>query len=147
MKARVRVNIKQIYICHDSSWMCDFYNKLKIPGIFVTFNQQAKNARNNENTQDKWNLFRCEDPDNHMPERTCTQTKHWGPVIVSIVCGLFFKHVFSVHNAQELKRTKAAQLYHLKYDISFPWGWSWSLSPIQCHKPHSIVHQALYLSI
>ena len=30
--------------------------------------------------------------------------------------------------------------------ISFPWGWSWSLSPVQCHKPHSIVHQALYLS-
>ena len=25
-----------------------------------------------------------------------------------------------------------------------PWGWSWSLSPIQCHKPLSIVHQALY---
>ena len=27
--------------------------------------------------------------------------------------------------------------------ISFPWGWSWSLSPVQCHEPHSIVHQAL----
>ena len=23
------------------------------------------------------------------------------------------------------------------------WGWSWSLSPLQCHKPPSIVHQAL----
>jgi len=33
--------------------MCDFYNKLKIPGIFVTFNQQAKNAQDNENTRDK----------------------------------------------------------------------------------------------
>ena len=30
--------------------------------------------------------------------------------------------------------------------ISFPWGWSWSLSPVQCHEPHSIVHQALCLS-
>ena len=30
--------------------------------------------------------------------------------------------------------------------ISFSWGWSWSLSPEQCHKPQSIVHQALYLS-
>ena len=30
--------------------------------------------------------------------------------------------------------------------ISFPWGWSWSLSPVQCHEPHPIVHQALYLS-
>ena len=28
----------------------------------------------------------------------------------------------------------------------FPWGWSWSLSPVQYHEPPSIVHQALYLS-
>jgi len=34
----------------------------------------------------------------------------------------------------------------LLFCISFPWGWSWSLSPVQCHEPHSIVHQALYLS-
>ena len=25
----------------------------------------------------------------------------------------------------------------------FSWGWSWSLSPVQCHEPHSVVHQAL----
>ena len=31
-----------------------------------------------------------------------------------------------------------AFLFHL--------GWSWSLSPIQCHEPPSIVHQALCLS-
>ena len=30
--------------------------------------------------------------------------------------------------------------------ISFPWGWFWSLSPVQCHKSPSVVHQALYLS-
>ena len=30
--------------------------------------------------------------------------------------------------------------------ISFPWGWSWSLSPIQCHEPLSIVFQVLCLS-
>ena len=30
--------------------------------------------------------------------------------------------------------------------ISFPWRCSWSLSPIQCHEPPSIVHQALCLS-
>ena len=29
---------------------------------------------------------------------------------------------------------------------SVSWGWSWSLSPVQCHKPPSIVHQALCLS-
>ena len=28
----------------------------------------------------------------------------------------------------------------------FSMGWSWSLSPVQCHEPLSIVHQALYLS-
>ena len=34
----------------------------------------------------------------------------------------------------------------LLFGISFPWGWSRSLSPVQCHKPPPIVHQALYLS-
>ena len=28
--------------------------------------------------------------------------------------------------------------------ISFSWGWFWSLPPVQCHKPLSIVHQTLY---
>ena len=34
-------------------------------------------------------------------------------------------------------------LIMLPFCISFSWGWSWSLSPVQCHEPHSIVHQAL----
>ena len=34
----------------------------------------------------------------------------------------------------------------LPFCISFPWGWYWSLSPVQCHEPPSIVHQALCLS-
>ena len=34
----------------------------------------------------------------------------------------------------------------LPFCISFSWGWSWSLPPIQCHKPLSIVLQALCLS-
>ena len=34
----------------------------------------------------------------------------------------------------------------LPFCISFPWGWSWSLSHVQCHEPPSIVHQALSLS-
>ena len=38
------------------------------------------------------------------------------------------------------------QIGILLFCISFPWGWSWSLSAVQCHEPHSIVHQALYLS-
>ena len=32
----------------------------------------------------------------------------------------------------------------LLFCISFPWWWSWYLSPVQCHEPPSIVHQALY---
>ena len=34
----------------------------------------------------------------------------------------------------------------LLFCISFSWGWSCSLSPVQCHEPLSIVHQALCLS-
>ena len=34
----------------------------------------------------------------------------------------------------------------LPFCISFPRWWSWSLPPVQCHKPLSIVLQALYLS-
>ena len=30
--------------------------------------------------------------------------------------------------------------------FAFPWGWSWSLCPVQCHEPLSIVHQTLCLS-
>jgi len=41
---------------------------------------------------------------------------------------------------------KASPDSHFPFCISFPCGWSWSLSPVQCHEPHSIVHQALCLS-
>ena len=34
----------------------------------------------------------------------------------------------------------------LPFCISFSWGWSWSLPPVQCHEPPSIVMQALCLS-
>jgi len=34
----------------------------------------------------------------------------------------------------------------LLFCISFSWGWSCSLSPVQCHEPLSTVHQALCLS-
>ena len=34
----------------------------------------------------------------------------------------------------------------LLFGISFRCGWSGSLSPVQCHKSPSIVHQVLYLS-
>ena len=32
----------------------------------------------------------------------------------------------------------------LLFCISFPWLWSWFLSPVQCHEPLSIVHQVFY---
>ena len=32
----------------------------------------------------------------------------------------------------------------LLFCISFSWAWSWSLSPVQCHEPPFIVHQAVY---
>ena len=47
---------------------------------------------------------------------------------------LFFSQLF----------VRPPQTAILVFCISFPWGWSWSLSPVQCHQPPSIVHQALY---
>ena len=35
----------------------------------------------------------------------------------------------------------------LPFCISFPWGWSWSLPPVQCQELLSIVLQSIYLSI
>ena len=35
----------------------------------------------------------------------------------------------------------------LPFCISCPWGWSWSLPPVQCHEPLSIVLQALSVLI
>ena len=34
----------------------------------------------------------------------------------------------------------------LLFCIFFPWGWSWSLSPVEYYEPPSIVHQTLCLS-
>ena len=48
---------------------------------------------------------------------------------------LFFSQLF----------VRPPQTATLLFFISFPWGWSWSLSPVQCQEPPSIVHQALCL--
>ena len=48
---------------------------------------------------------------------------------------LFASHLFTAI-------CKATSDSHFVFCISFPWGWSWSLSLVQCHEPHSIVHQA-----
>ena len=47
---------------------------------------------------------------------------------------LFFSQLF----------VRPPQTAILLFCVSFLWEWSWSLSPIQCHEPQSIVHQALY---
>ena len=41
---------------------------------------------------------------------------------------------------------KPPQTTILPFCIFFSWGWSWSLPPIWCHKPPSVVLQALCLS-
>ena len=40
---------------------------------------------------------------------------------------------------------RSPQTSILPFCIYFSWGWSWSLPPVQCHKPLFIVLQALYL--
>ena len=47
---------------------------------------------------------------------------------------LFFSQLF----------VRPPQTAILLFCISFPWGWSLSLSPVQCHEPHSIVHLMNY---
>ena len=47
---------------------------------------------------------------------------------------LFFSQLF----------VRTPQTIILPFCISFPWGWSWPLSPVQCHETLSIVLQALY---
>ena len=42
---------------------------------------------------------------------------------------------------------RGAETAILLFCISLSWGWCWSLSPVQCHEPPSIVHQALCLQI
>ena len=36
------------------------------------------------------------------------------------------------------------QIIILPFCISFSWGWSWSLPPVQCHEPSFLVLQAVY---
>ena len=49
---------------------------------------------------------------------------------------LFFSQLF----------VRLPQITILPFCISFSWGWSWSLPPVPCHEPPSIVFQALCLS-
>ena len=59
-----------------------------------------------------------------------------GNILPFLLCFslLFFSQLF----------VRPPQTTNLLFYISFSWGWSWSLPPVQCHEPLSIVHQALY---
>ena len=58
---------------------------------------------------------------------------------------LFFSPLFSLPFFPQLF-VRPSQTVILLFCISFSWGWSWFLSPVQCREPPSIVHQALCLS-
>ena len=59
-----------------------------------------------------------------------------------IQMGIFFLCVSLLFFSQLFLRPPQTTI--LPFCISFPWGWSWSLPPVQCHEPPSIVHQTLY---
>ena len=59
-------------------------------------------------------------------------------IIPFLLCSLllFFSQLF----------VRPPQTAILLFCIAFSWEWSWFLSPVQCHEPLSIVHQALCLT-
>ena len=61
-----------------------------------------------------------------------------GNIFPFLICLLlfFFSQLF----------VRPPQTAILPFCISFSWGWSWSLPPVQCHEPLSTVLQALCLS-
>ena len=68
--------------------------------------------------------------------------EHWGAPVIKIM--VFPGSVPG--NGIAGPYSTSPQTAILLFCISFPWGWSWSLSPVQCHEPQSIVHQAVCLS-
>ena len=62
-----------------------------------------------------------------------------------IQMGISFLFSFAFHFFSQLF-VRPHQTTILPFCISFSWGWAWSLPPVQCHKPPSIVLQALCLS-
>ena len=58
---------------------------------------------------------------------------------------IYFLFSFVFHFSSQLF-IRRPQTTILPFCISFSWGWSWSLPPIQCHEPTSIVLLALCLS-
>ena len=67
----------------------------------------------------------------------------WNSAFKWVYFSFFFSHCFLLLFFSQLF-VRAPQTAILIFCISFSWGWSCSLSPVQCHKPPSIVHPALY---
>ena len=59
--------------------------------------------------------------------------------------GISFLFSFAFHFFSQLF-VRSPQTTILPFCISFSWGWSWSLTPVQCHEPPSILLQALCVS-
>ena len=72
--------------------------------------------------------------------------------LLAILCNSAFKWVYLSFSPLLLASLlfsyicKASSDSHFYFLHFFSWGWPSSLSPVQCHKPPSIVHQALCLS-
>ena len=73
--------------------------------------------------------------------------------LLAILCNSAFKWIYLSFSpllfASILSQlfVRPPQTAILLFCISFSWEWSWSLSPVQCHEPPSIVHQALCLTL
>ena len=61
-----------------------------------------------------------------------------------IQMGISFLFSFAFHSLLFTAICEASSDSHFAFCISFSWGWSSSLSPVQCHEPLSIVLQASY---
>ena len=76
----------------------------------------------------------------------------WGRLLISpcyslelcIQMGIsfFFSFAFLFSSFQLFVRPPQTAI--LPFCIYFPWGWSWSLSPVQCHEPLAIVHHSIH---
>ena len=103
-----------------------------------------------------WRIPRTKEPGRqtivHRVVKSWTQLKWLSMHAYVCVCvykyiqmGLSFLFSFVFHFFSQLF-VRPPQTAILLFCIPFSWGWSWSLSPVQCHEPLSIVHQALCLS-
>ena len=64
-------------------------------------------------------------------------------VLVFFTLGISLPFSLAFHFSSQLF-VRPPQTTILPFCISFSWEWSWSLPPVQCYEPLSIVLQALY---